>query len=168
MIWQFRVGSITAKALDKLDLNQDSILSLAEFLVLCKHHSRIIAPLRQIQKLMRKKIVHTRFWKQLATRRFKYFGQKTILEIRIFNEYDVVLLSMDYLNLRKDIVPNHYIEQWKLVQRKRAGSHKGHVEIPEELRVKYNIRDEQKEDQETMTLLQGSSSLLHHESIYVV
>lgn len=112
-------------------------MTLEEFLLLCKHHPYIIQPLLVIRKALRKRIVFPRFWKQIQRKRIEYFDYLTILDIRFLNESSIPKtnyqdLSMKYLNLRPD-VPKHFIEQWKLLQKKKEHCFKGNIQLPYEL-----------------------------------
>lgn len=136
VIWEFKPSKAVVRAMQKMDKNQDSVITLEEFRVLCRHHPQIIAPLKEIQTILRKKTVFTRFWKEMMVRRLSHFGLKSIVQLRALDGMDVVLLSLEYLNLRKDMVPNHFVEQWRHVQRKKAQSYKGNIELPYEIREK--------------------------------
>lgn len=154
--------------MQKMDKNQDSVITLEEFRVLCRHHPQIIAPLKDIQTILRKKTIFTRFWKEMMVRRLSHFGLKSIVQLRALDGIDVVLLSLEYLNLRKDMVPNHFIEQWRHVQRKKAQSCKGNIELPYEIREKIvNDMGEQMVELWNSQVDYGSSVDLD-ESIYIV
>lgn len=120
----------------KMDKNQDSVITVDEFLVLCRHHPQILAPLKKTQKILQKKTVYARFWREMKVRRTTHFGLKSIIQLRALSGVNVVTLSMEYLNLRKDVVPNHFVEQWRLIQKKKAQSYKGNIELPYEVREK--------------------------------
>lgn len=124
------------KAVAKMDQNIDSVISLQEFILLCRHHPVLLKPLRDVQAGLRKKTVFTRFWKQVTRRRNRNLGVKSIIELRALDGHNILAISMEYLNLRKDVVPRHFVEQWRLVQKKKALSYKGHIELPAELREK--------------------------------
>lgn len=132
-----------AKAATKMDQNIDSVISLQEFILLCKHHPVLLKPLRTVQAGLRKKTVFTRFWKQVTRRRNRNLGVKSIIELRALDGHNIIAISMDYLNLRKDVVPRHFVEQWRLVQKKKALSYKGHIELPMELREKLAQQQQQ-------------------------
>lgn len=167
VVWEFKPSKAVTRAMQKLEKNQDSIVTLEEFRVLCRHHPQIIAPLKDIQKALRKKTVYSRFWKELVVRRLSHFGLKSIIQLRALDGVDVVLLAMEYLNLRND-VPSHFVEQWKHVQRKKAQSTKGNVELPFEIREK--IVKEMGEQMVELWTNQNDfgSSIELNESTYVI
>jgi hypothetical protein len=104
----------------------------------------------------------------MMVRRLSHFGLKSIVQLRALDGIDVVLLSLEYLNLRKDVVPNHFIEQWRHVQRKKAQSCKGNIELPYEIREKIvNDMGEQMVELWNSQVDYGSSVDLD-ESIYIV
>lgn len=168
VIWEFKPSKAVVRAMQKMDKNQDSVITLEEFRVLCRHHPQIIAPLKDIQTILRKKTIFTRFWKEMMVRRLSHFGLKSIVQLRALDGVDVVLLSLEYLNLRKDMVPNHFVEQWRHVQRKKAQSSKGNIELPYEIREKIvNDMGEQMVELWNSQVDYGSSVELD-ESTYIV
>jgi hypothetical protein len=127
----------------KLELNKDGAVHMSEFELLCKHYPEILKPLLQSRKVLRKKIIFPRFWKELTKKRFEIFDSKTILEIRGQDDVDYAQICMDYLNLQLDSVPYKFIEQWKTTQRKKQHSYQGNIELPYELWDK--VKDTQSE-----------------------
>lgn len=134
VVWDFNISRPALLALQKLNSNLDGVVTLQEFVLLCKHHTEILAPLYRTRAEIRKISVFPRFWTDMMKKRQKLFGNKNILDL-ISNPLGLNFpaLSMDYLNLRTDVVPIQFVEQYKLVQRKKAMSYKGVVEIPYEL-----------------------------------
>ncbi|KAJ1427704.1 hypothetical protein B484DRAFT_450212, partial [Ochromonadaceae sp. CCMP2298] len=131
MLWDFKPSPKCRKALVKLDQNLDGVVSLGEFLLLNKHHTELLSPLRRLKRKIQKKTVYGRFWRQLTSRRVDLFGDKEACEIfeRMNPQYRVA--SIEYLNFRSDAVPPEFIEQWNYIQqRKVRGSHK---ELPYEI-----------------------------------
>jgi hypothetical protein len=151
VIWEFSPSKSTLNALKKLDSNIDGVVTLQEFVLLCKHHSDILAPVRKVRTEIQKASIFTRFWTDLRKKRLKFFGTKNILDLRS-NPLDLNFpqLSMDYLNLRTDMVPSQYIEQYKLVQKKKAQSYKGLIEIPFELLDEMRISSTQTNGQSVL------------------
>jgi len=144
-MWDFKMSRSATKATALMDQNIDSVISLQEFILLCRHHPVLLKPLRKVQADLRKKTVFTRFWKQVTRRRNRNLGVKSIIELRALDGHKILAISMEYLNLRKDVVPRHFVEQWRLVQKKKALSYKGHIELPAELLEKLT-QQQQNED----------------------
>lgn len=78
--------------------------------------------------------VFTRYWKQLMWRRLEEFGTQSMFQICDRMEDAYIESSMEYLNLRTDIVPRHFIEQWQHIQRRKASRGTLHQELPYEIR----------------------------------
>jgi hypothetical protein len=139
VLWDFNPSKSTLYALQKLDANMDGSVTLQEFVLLCQYHPEILHPLRRTKIEMRKMTVFTRFWTDMMKKRIKSFGNKTILDLRpnpLGLNYSA--LTMDYLNLRTDIVPSQYIEQYNLTQKKKKTSYHGIIEMPYEMREEMN------------------------------
>lgn len=133
-------------ALQKLDANVDYVVSLQEFVLLCKYQPEILQPLRRTKAEIRKAVVFTRFWTDMMKKRIKSFGNQTIIDLRPNPlSLNYAALTIDYLNLRTDIVPPQYIEQYKLTQKKKQSSYQGIIEMPYELREEmHKIEEEEK------------------------
>lgn len=138
IIWEFKPSKAVQRAIQKLRQNRDGTVTLPEFVLLCKHHSSLLAPIRDLRKKLRAKIVFSRFWQHMSKKRNAAFDYPSSA-IRLINrkKENYLQYSMDYLNLRYDAVPREYIEQYKLVQRKKAASSKGHVDWPYEVIEQY-------------------------------
>ena len=144
-MWSFKLSKAASKVIVKMDANLDSVISMPEFLLLCKHHPVLLKPLLKTQAILRTHTVFARFWRLAERRRNVNFGCKSIVELRALDGYNILALSMDYLNLRRDVVPRHFVEQWRLVQKKKALSYKGDIEMPLEIRDKFNQQQQQEQ-----------------------
>lgn len=135
VIWNFHPSKSTIKGMKKLELNKDGTTTIEEFELLCYHYPEILYPLVETRKILRKKLIFPRFWKELTVKRSEYCQLLNILEITGWdkNNIDYATLSMEYLNLRIDDVPHAFIDQWKTTQRKKEHSYQGNVELPYEL-----------------------------------
>lgn len=133
-VWDFKPSKKCLAALKKLELNSDGIVTEPEFVLLNRHHKELLKPLRRTKDQLRKKTVFTRYWKQLMWRRKEDFGSQSIFEITNRTELSYVESSMEYLNLRTDIVPVHFVEQWNYIQRRKAQRGTLHQELPYEIR----------------------------------
>eukprot|EP00981_Chlorochromonas_danica_P008049 scaffold1946_cov188-Ochromonas_danica.AAC.12 len=134
-LWEFKPSKAAEKGLKKLRLNKDGTMTLPEFVLLCHHFPALLAPLRQLQKALRKKIIFKRFWRQIQVRRQEKFGSRTNglkLAMRGLRE-GIVKQSLDYLNLRLDVVPRQYVDQYHMVQRRKASTGRGQVIWPYEI-----------------------------------
>jgi hypothetical protein len=146
-IWEFKPSKHVMLTLKKLRQNKDGTVTLPEFLLLCKHHPFLLDPVIKLRNYLRKKVLFTRYWAQMAQRRIVTFGSPNHSLSIINRQKDNYLqYSMNYLNLRLDIVPREYVEQYKLLQRKKAGSRKGElVEWPYEVIEHCKTRNSQTE-----------------------
>lgn len=133
LLWNFKPHKKVTEALKFLDLNIDGLVTVAEFALLSKHQPLILQPIRIIQKRFRKKIVFSRFWKELSERRYQDFKYQTLFDIVQIYDPTYVISSLDYLTLRPEI-PAQFIEQYKFITRKRKQRRKGDIEIPYELK----------------------------------
>jgi hypothetical protein len=132
-VWNFHPSRSCLYVLKKLNLNTDGIVNVAEFVLLNKHHKELLKPLRKIKVRLQKQTVFKRFWEQLCRRRIEMFGQLSMYQIcdRVDSAY--LISSMEYLNLRTDVVPPEFIEQWNYVQRKKKLRGTLHTELPYEI-----------------------------------
>lgn len=162
VLWDFNPSRSTMYALQKLDANVDCAVSLQEFVLLCKYHPEILEPLRRTKAEIRKAIVFTRFWTDMLRKRIKSFGNQTIFDLRPNHlGLNYPALNMDYLNLRSDVVPAQFIEQYKLTQKKKRTSYQGIIEMPYELREEmHKIEEAQEEKQEHLENMRVTSRLI--------
>ena len=137
LLWNFKPHKKVLEALKLLDLNIDGLVSVAEFALLCKHQPLILAPVANAQKRFRKKIVFTRFWKELEERRFQDFQYQTVFDILQMYDPTFVISSLDYLSLRPEI-PSEFLEQYKFITMKKKLRRKGDIEMPYELKEDRN------------------------------
>ncbi|RYG67870.1 hypothetical protein EON64_06500 [archaeon] len=129
MVWQFDPPKAAAKALKKLQQNRDGTVTLPEFVLLSKHHPQLLSPVRPLKTEWRTHIVFPRFWRQLQRRRAAQFGSPSnglLLTGRV-EQRDYTQASMDYLNLRSDLVPRQFSEQHRALQRKKRSGGGGRV-----------------------------------------
>lgn len=134
MIWDFKPSSSCNKALQKLELNADGTVNIAEFVLLNRHYQELLSPLRKLKVVLQKRTVYKRFWKQLTDRRIQDFKQQSFFEICDRDDVSYVQSSMEYLNLRSDIVPPEFVAQWQFIQRKKQNRGNVHKELPYEIR----------------------------------
>lgn len=120
--------------MNKLDLNIDGVVTLEEFLLLNRHHYDLLRPLRDLQRHIQRKTVFRRFWRQLTRRRVDVFGTQSMFEICSCTDPAYVASSMEYLNLRTDIVPMQFVEQWNFIQRRKANRGTLHQDLPYEIK----------------------------------
>lgn len=140
VVWAFQPSKPVDKAFRKLRQNKDGTVTLPEFMLLCKHHSALLAPVRTLRQQLRKKLIFPRFWKQIMQKRNRDFGTPSnSLRLMSRPKEQCLQFSMDYLNLRTDAVPREYIEQYKLVQRRKAASSKGQINWPHEVIDHYRL-----------------------------
>lgn len=134
MIWHFKPSKKCTNVLKKLEQNTDGVVTKAEFVLLNKHHKELLKPLRKIKDRLQSRTVYKRYWRQLASRRIELFGEQSMYEICNRTETAYVASSMEYLNLRTDVVPPEFIEQWHFIQRRKANRGVMHQELPYEIK----------------------------------
>ena len=122
LIYIFRPPIFARWAIDKLDLNEDGFVTIAEFVLLCRHHPVLLLPLVNMRKKIRKKLVHSRFWREVAALRLKEFGSHTFFDILVFkNAAEMKTEALNALLTRDDVVVE-YKDKWKDIQVKREKS----------------------------------------------
>ncbi len=160
VVWNFNPSRSALFALQKLDANVDGVVTLQEFVLLCKYHPELLQPLRKTKTEIRKVVVFTRFWTDMMKKRVRAFGNQSIMDLRPNTlNLDYSALTMDYLNLRSDIVPSQYIEQYKLTQRKKLTGYHGIIEMPYELREEMH-KIEEDDKREHFQNMQKASRLI--------
>ena len=119
-IHSFKAGMIVGWAMDKLDKNEDGYCTIAEFILLCRHFPKILAPLTKIRITMRQKIVHSRFWRGVESVRRKQFGNLNIFEIlHITGHKELKLASIEHMNSLEE-VPIHMRDKWQHIQERKG------------------------------------------------
>ena len=134
VIWEFKPNKRCINALNKLDQNLGGVVTLEEFILLSRHHYDLLRPLREQQRKIQQKTVFRRFWRQITYRRVEYFGTQSMFELCECTDPSYIESSMEYLNLRVDAVPLHYIEQWNFIQRRKAARGSLHQDLPYEIK----------------------------------
>jgi len=119
LVYVFKPPIFARWAIDKLSLNEDGLCTIAEFVLLCRHHPVLLLPLVNMRKKIRKRVVHSRFWRQQARIRLQQFGSYSIFDIlTIKNAREVKLHVLEHLTNREDI-PFSYKDKWHDLQAKR-------------------------------------------------
>lgn len=119
--------------MSRLDLNTDGLITIEEFVLLNRHFKVLLRPIRELQRHIQRKTVFRRFWKQITQRRVEIFGSRSMFDICGMNDPSYVASSMEYLNLRTDVVPAQFIEQWNFIQRRKANRGVLHTDLPYEI-----------------------------------
>jgi len=149
MVWKFKPDWATQGALAKLDLNEDGFVTLAEFVLLYRHYPCLLQPLVMQRKQMRKRIVYSRFWRELAEARVVNFASRPIFDLLDrSDDLELSVAVLEFVAARPD-VPCHYSDRWRdaLAKRKDLAAKKTDIEadIPDEalteeqLRRKYSL-----------------------------
>lgn len=119
LVYVFKPPIFARWAIDKLSLNEDGLCTIAEFVLLCRHHPVLLLPLVNMRKKIRKRVVHSRFWRQQAKVRMREFGSYSIFDIlTIKNAREIKLHVLEHLTNREDI-PVSYKDKWHDLQTKR-------------------------------------------------
>jgi Ca2+-binding EF-hand superfamily protein len=119
-IHSFSAGMMVGWAMDKLNKNEDGYVTIAEFILLCRHFPKVIKPLVELRNAMRKKIVHTRFWKECERIRRLQFGNLNIFDILVISDHvELKQASIEHMNSRPE-VPVEMRDKWLHTQDKRA------------------------------------------------
>lgn len=120
-IHSFNAGMVVGWAMDKLNRNEDGFVTIAEFILLCRHFPKVIKPLIEFRNAMRKKIVHARFWRECESIRRRQFGNLNIFDILSITDHATLKqLSIENMNLRPE-VPVEMRDKWLHTQEKREG-----------------------------------------------
>lgn len=132
LIWNFQVPPGKQKILSNLHRNKDGLVTISEFVLFHKHYPQILEPLHKAQKRLRKKIVFSRFWRELTARRLANFGFQPIFTILYRDDPDWVIFGLEYAAARTD-VPRNYVEQWRFYQGRKKYARNVNIDIPVEL-----------------------------------
>ena len=138
IIWEFKPNRQTIDAMHKVDQNKDGFITMPEFVLLCRHYPAVLQPVRHMKHCFQKVIVHRGFWKIITPRRLEDFGNGTVFDILQLDDARYMTASIGYINLRTDIVPMKFIEQYNLTVKKKQSCLKGNIEMPYELLSKVN------------------------------
>jgi hypothetical protein len=112
LIYVFKPPLFARWAIEKLDMNEEGLVTIAEFVLLCRHHPVLLAPILTMQKGMRKRIVHSRFWREIARMRVRDFGSYSFFDILVIkNAREIKLNALKHLATREDI-PLAYKDKW--------------------------------------------------------
>lgn len=113
LVYVFKPPIFARWAIEKLDLNEEGLVTIAEFVLLCRHHPVLMTPIVAMRKQMRKRVVHSRFWREVARLRAREFGSHSIFDILVMkNAHDIKLNALEHLCTRDDI-PVAYKDKWK-------------------------------------------------------
>ena len=137
-IWSFKPSKRCLKALRKLELNKDGIITRNEFILLNQHHRELLLPVRQMKVQLQRRTVYKRFWRELTVTRVENFAEQSLFEVWEAPARVLVQSSMEYLNLQVQSgrVPSQYVEQWRTTQRRKAQRGAVHSALPYEIREK--------------------------------
>lgn len=135
VIWQFNPSYKCSNTLNKLNDNKDSTITLPEFLLFDKYHPQLLKPLRSTIQTLRSKLPYRGFWNPLVTRRAEKFSGQNLFELLQGDRHDprCIEASLRYLNLRTDVVPPHFVQQWEYIQRKKLNRGVISKQMPYEL-----------------------------------
>ena len=127
LIHGFNPGIFARWAIEKLDYNEDGLVTIAEFVLLTRHHTVLLVPLVNLRKTIRKKLVHSRFWREMASTRARSFGSHNWYDI-LGRPHDLIrdwkLRSIWHLMERRNAdgelsVPSAYSDKWRDLQHKK-------------------------------------------------
>jgi Ca2+-binding EF-hand superfamily protein len=123
LIYIFKPPIFARWAIDKLDLNEDGFCTIAEFVLLCRHHPVLLLPLVNMRKKIRKRVVHSRFWREIAYIRSTEFQSISYFDILVVKDSeDFKTRALEGLLTREDI-PLEYKDKWKDIQAKKEVLH---------------------------------------------
>ena len=130
-IWSFQLSPQAEKAMNKLEWNEDGVVTVAEFILLSRHFPILLQPIRQTKARLRKYTVHTRFWREVGDKRLNNFQLLTMFDLTDRTDKSWFVMAMDYLSLQPE-VPVQFVEQYNFVVRKRKNSKKGDITVPQD------------------------------------
>lgn len=159
IIWEFKPNRQTIDATHKVDQNKDGFMTMPEFVLLCRHYPAVLQPARHMKHALQKVMVHRGFWKIITPRRLEDFGNGTVFDIIELNDARYLAASIGYINLRTDIVPLKFIEQYNMTIKKKQSSLKGNIEMPYELQALFQAKVAQ-----SMSTMEGLPPLVSDRS----
>jgi Ca2+-binding EF-hand superfamily protein len=147
MVWKFAPSRATSNALKKLDLNDDGLVTVAEFILLHRHFPVILEPIVKLRNLLRKRIAFSRFWKEMSDTRKAQFHTRSIFDV--LDRSDIMAHDRRFSALehvaslqRGDAyLPVAYADKWRDVNKKKEDleEKKSQMDLPDEL-----LTDEEK------------------------
>ena len=133
LVYIFKPPIFARWAIEKLNLNEDGLCTIAEFVLLCRHHPVLLLPIVNMRKNARKRIVHSRFWREIANIRMSNFGSHSIFDIlSIKNAREIKLHVLEHLTTRDDI-PLEYKDKWRDLQVKKSEQNTVREHVTEDL-----------------------------------
>jgi len=133
VVWQFNPNYKCSNNLKKLNDNKDCTITLPEFLLFDKYHPELLKPLRTTILALRSKLPYRGFWTPLVSRRTEKFSGYNLFELLGRQDARCIEASLHYLNLRTDVVPPHFVQQWEYIQRKKLNRGNISKQMPYEL-----------------------------------
>jgi hypothetical protein len=104
LIYDFELPHTAAEAISHLADNMHGVVTLPEFVLLCRHYPVLLHPIVRLRDHLRTRIVFRRFWMQLAARRIYYCGEQHAFDI-----VGSLTVEQQSKALRKLIVGNHFV-----------------------------------------------------------
>jgi len=81
-------------------------------MLLSRHHKALFQPFHDLKKMIRKHVVHTRYWREQAWKRKKYHKGKSIYEIIQSWDPIYVKMNLEWLSTCKNTPPEE-VAIWK-------------------------------------------------------
>ena len=76
LLYEFSPPAAVLNAIAPLANNSHSIVTLPEFVLVCRHYPIVLRPMITFRDSLKEKIIFRRFWSQIAARRVYYLGDK--------------------------------------------------------------------------------------------
>lgn len=118
LIHDFNPPSGALHGLNRLAELKDDMVTLPEFVLLCRHYSSLLHPLYVMRDILKKKIVFKRFWNELRARREKYYGRLTCVDILRWCDDEWRVQSLEMLvhtqqhELKQRYLYRYHVHQW--------------------------------------------------------
>ena len=103
---------IMKEVFKKLSMNKNGVITLVEWVLLSRHHKALFQPFHDLKKMIRKHVVHTRYWREQAWKRKKYHKGKSIYEIIQSWDPIYVKMNLEWLSTCKNTPPEE-VAIWK-------------------------------------------------------
>jgi len=104
--------TIMKNVFKKLAMNKNGVITLVEFVLLSRHHKALFQPFHDLKRMIRKHVVHTRYWREQAYKRRKYNKGRSIYEV--IDSYDPLFVkqNLDWLSKCPNTPPEE-VDIWR-------------------------------------------------------
>jgi hypothetical protein len=112
LIWDFELPRQVCDAVSNLSRNAHGIVTLPEFVLLCRHYPLLLRPLLDLRDLLSRKLLFRRFWRQITVRRIYYHGSKSAFDILGTLSVKQQQTALERLLVDNHFVPHDFARKW--------------------------------------------------------